>query len=201
MPTGYTADIKDGITFEQYAMNCAKAFGACVTMRDDPQDTPIPDEFEPSSYHKDAIEKAENDLENLKRITKINATKLALLEYDSEVSRIETAMKKNRDLEIKYKAMLLQVNAWQPPTQDHFKFKEFMASQISQSIDWDCGNDYYVRSLEKIEMLTGQEWITKARVRLLKDIDYHSKNWEEEKERVAGRNSWVKKLRESLIHR
>lgn len=36
MPTGYTADIKDGIDFKTYAMNCARAFGACVMLRDEP---------------------------------------------------------------------------------------------------------------------------------------------------------------------
>ena len=34
MPTGYTADIKDGIDFKTYAMNCARAFGARVMLRE-----------------------------------------------------------------------------------------------------------------------------------------------------------------------
>ena len=36
MPTGYTDKIKDGITFKEYAMGCARAFGALITMRDNP---------------------------------------------------------------------------------------------------------------------------------------------------------------------
>ena len=42
MPTGYTAIIEDdpNCTFEQYLMRCARAFGATVTMRDDPLDKP-----------------------------------------------------------------------------------------------------------------------------------------------------------------
>ena len=55
MPTGYTDAIKDGITFQQFAMNCARAFGACVTMRDDPSDKPIPERFEPSAWHKERL--------------------------------------------------------------------------------------------------------------------------------------------------
>ncbi|KKK60691.1 hypothetical protein LCGC14_3021870, partial [marine sediment metagenome] len=31
MPTGYTACIKDGISFEKFVMQCARAMGACVT--------------------------------------------------------------------------------------------------------------------------------------------------------------------------
>ena len=45
MPTGYTAGILEGETFEQYALQCAKAFGALVMMRDEPSDAPIPDQF------------------------------------------------------------------------------------------------------------------------------------------------------------
>lgn len=45
MPTGYTAAIKYGITFKEFALDCARNFGACISMRDEPRETPIPDEF------------------------------------------------------------------------------------------------------------------------------------------------------------
>lgn len=48
MPTGYTADVQSGkvTDFAEYAMNCARAFGALVLMRDDPSDADIPERFE-----------------------------------------------------------------------------------------------------------------------------------------------------------
>jgi hypothetical protein len=49
MPTGYTAPIADGMTFEQFALGCARAFGALVTMRDEPSDAPIPERLEPDT--------------------------------------------------------------------------------------------------------------------------------------------------------
>ena len=51
MPTGYTAKIADGQTFEEFILSCARAFGALVEMRDEPADAPIPEEFKPSAYH------------------------------------------------------------------------------------------------------------------------------------------------------
>jgi hypothetical protein len=38
MPTGYTAGVADGtITeFREYALLCARAFGACIMLRDEP---------------------------------------------------------------------------------------------------------------------------------------------------------------------
>ena len=47
MPTGYTAPIKDGISFNDFMWGCARAFGALIMMRDDPPGTPIPERFEP----------------------------------------------------------------------------------------------------------------------------------------------------------
>jgi len=40
MPTGYTTDIYNGkdVSFRDFALNCARAFGACIMQRDDPAD-------------------------------------------------------------------------------------------------------------------------------------------------------------------
>lgn len=54
MPTGYTHKIKDGMTFKEYALRCARNFGALMDMRDDPMDAPIPI-FTPSGYHEEKL--------------------------------------------------------------------------------------------------------------------------------------------------
>lgn len=51
MPTGYTANVPDGITFEQFVWQCARGMGALVMMRDEPTGAPIPERFEPSDYN------------------------------------------------------------------------------------------------------------------------------------------------------
>ena len=44
-------------------MNCARAFGACVELRDEPGGGDrIPEAFEPSDYHLKAVEKARSEL-------------------------------------------------------------------------------------------------------------------------------------------
>ena len=43
MPTGYTAKIVDGQSFPDYVKTCLRAMGVCVSMRDLPMDTPIPE--------------------------------------------------------------------------------------------------------------------------------------------------------------
>jgi len=50
MPTGYTLDLYDGknITFKEFVMKCAGAFGALISMKDESLDAPIPEHLEPS---------------------------------------------------------------------------------------------------------------------------------------------------------
>ena len=52
MPSGYTSDIYNGkeVTFKDFALGCARAFGACVMQRDDPADEK-PKIMPEESYH------------------------------------------------------------------------------------------------------------------------------------------------------
>lgn len=193
MPTGYTCNIEKGIEFKDFALSCARAFGACVTMRDDSSDTPIPEKFQPSNYHAPKIKKAEKALKELRKITVKDAEALAEKEFSTKMKEYEKYNKEKNKLKQKYEAMLAKVNAWTPPSTDHFEFRKFMADQIKKSIEFDCT----IYPCE-VKRLTGEKWIKKEKERILWDIDYHAKGYTEEKERVESRNTWVKQLRESL---
>lgn len=72
MPSAYTAPVQDGkITeFKDFAILCARAFGACIDMRDDPLDKPIPEAFSPVTKHYDeALATATNKLAALRAMT------------------------------------------------------------------------------------------------------------------------------------
>ena len=62
MPTGYTAYVQEGATFEEFVWRCARNFGALVTMRDEPTDVPVPDAFTPSKYHLEQIAVLEQEI-------------------------------------------------------------------------------------------------------------------------------------------
>ena len=90
MPTGYTAAIKDGIDFKTYAMNCARAFGACVMLRDEPGGGDrIPDAFEPSDYHLKAAEKTRGELAALDTMAPAELERAAARAWDdAETNRL-----------------------------------------------------------------------------------------------------------------
>lgn len=195
MPTGYTNDIKDGITFEKFILDCARAFGATVTMRDDSKDKPIPDEFEPSDYHLKELSKLKVELENVQNMSVEQAISEGKAEYHKEREYNEQKVKELDELRSKYNSMLLKAEKWKPPTLDHYGLKNFMVKQITESIDFDCNTDYHKKP---ISLTVGKAWLSNKKQKLLKDIDYHTKQNQEEVERVKGRNKWVKQLRDSI---
>ena len=196
MPTGYTDTIKDGITFKQFATGCARAFGACIMMRDDPADKAIPEKFEPSRYHKEGIGEAYKELDKINGMSVLDAEKVALIEFAQECQRQGKAITKDRKLMSQYKDMLRQARQWQPPTLDHTGFKEFMVQQIESSIKFDGMEDYYIEHPAK--KVTGEEWLAEKRKKIQRAIDYHTRENAAEIDRTNQRNKWIGDLRDSL---
>lgn len=88
--------------------------------------------------------------------------------------------------------MLAEVEAWEPPSENHTGLKNFMREQIEESIKWDCEID------EKPMQETFEDW-RKSLVEYYKDdVDYHLKRLEEEKTRAAENNKWSRQLFKSL---
>lgn len=70
MPTGYTADLMEkGMEFKPFVLQCARAFGALITMRDDSLDAPIPEKFEPDDYHIKKLAEAIQEQKRLQSMT------------------------------------------------------------------------------------------------------------------------------------
>lgn len=197
MPTGYTADIKKGISFKDFALGCARAFGACVTLRDEP-DKEIPNEFKPSTYYEEKIKELKKEIELLKTMDIKTAGIKAKEEYNKEIKRYKKYIDEANELLKKYEEILLKVEEWRPPTSDHNGLKDFMKEQIETSIKHDCDTSYYNESLQNLKLLTGQEWIDKEIERTTKSLEYYNKEDKKEKERVEGRNDWIRELRKSL---
>lgn len=193
MPTEYTAAIAEGCTFNEYAMLCARAFGATVTMRDEPMDAEIPDSFTPSTYHAERLAELRERLSKLRSMSDKEAETEAKREYDAAVSARLDSIQSAANLRRKYEAILAEVNAYTPPSPDHVEFKNFMRSQIEESIKWDCAVYGDVPELE-----SGPVWRARSIKRVLDDIEYHEREHAEEIRRCEDRSRWVRQLRKSL---
>ena len=194
MPTGYTAAIKDGISFEEFALGCARAFGALVTMRDEPSDAEIPDSFEPSDYHAKMLEEAKNRLHYLQCLSLEDAGILAEQQHKDESARLSKRLEENSALMASYRAMLEQAKAWTPPSSDHVNLKEFMVGQIEESIRFDDCSEYCEPPPKK----SGEQWRADQIKAAEWSVSYHEKEHKAEVARCKERTEWVKDLRSSL---
>ncbi len=194
MPTGYTAYVQDGATFEEFVWQCARGFGAMIEMRDEPADSPVPESFAPSAYHKDKLAALEQEHSRLDAMTADEAAEAAAAEREQVVQANAARAAKCAETRQRYEAMIAQVKTWQPPSDDHSQLKEFMLDQLRESIRFDCDGVYQA----ELPPADGTEWLARNRERVACERAYHHKAYGEELERVNGRNEWVRKLRASV---
>jgi hypothetical protein len=194
MPTGYTAPIYEGkdITFPEFAMQCARAFGALITMRDDPADAPIPDEFTPAPYYQQNLDRARTRLAELEGWTDEQWAAKAQRDYEESIRSAAAANARNIAMRERYEAMLAQVEAWEPPTPDHEELKQFMASQIRDSIEHDC------YAVDAPEQMSAEDYKARQVADARRDVSYYERAAAEEAERARGRTEWLRALRASL---
>jgi hypothetical protein len=197
MPTGYTSEIYEGkeVSGKKFIMDCARAFGACIMMRDEPNNAEIPEEFKPSTYHKEQIERGKSELKKYQDMTIEEAQNFIDEEYETTIKNNKEQIKNKMDLRNRYLNTLSEVMEWQTPTEDHINLKEFAIKQLKESIDFDCGVSYYNKEVVKY---SPEEWLDIKINSCLRDIEYHTKENNAEIKRVTERNKWIKDLRNSL---
>src|SRR5690606_5838921 len=98
----------------------------------------IPDEFQVGDYYIRRLTEDTAERQRIMSLTKEEAAAEANaaaddVDLENERCRQEAAERKSR-----YLAMLEQVSAWSPPTEDHVCLKEFMKQQLTESIKYDC---------------------------------------------------------------
>ena len=194
MPTGYTANVPDGITFEEFVWQCARAMGAMVTMRDAPAGAPIPERFEPSDYCARRMREAIEELGRLQNLTEQQVQTECEAEHRREEARRSERLAKNEAELAAYRKMLDQVKAWAPPTDEHEQLKEFMVDQLRKSIDFDDIRNH----CQPQPMLDPAEWLAKRVAIAERDITHHTEQHKEEVARTEARNRWIAALRASL---
>lgn len=199
MPTGYTADLYEGkdVSFEDFALNCARAFGAFASLRDEP-DAKLPREFTVDEYYVKEFEKAEADLEKVKYMTDEDFLLEAEAVYVANRASLLKTIKEHKAIRSRYENMLQQVKAWEPPTDDHVGYKEFMINQLEESIKFDASVQRYEEELAELR----KETVEEVRERMIEDAEW-TVNYAKEKLKAAevqaeSRSAWSSALFESL---
>jgi hypothetical protein len=187
--------MEKGQTFPEFVLTCARAMGACIMMRDDAMDAPIPERFEPSDYHKKRI--AEATKENARLLKMGNAEKIAFgkAKKAERIARCKEWLARERAEMKRLADMEKAVRKWTPPTPDHVGLKEFMLQQIDVS---KHDLDYIERDLAKAKASAPMDYYVDAVNAAERDMEYNVKHEAEEVERAENRNKWLQDLRSSI---
>lgn len=187
--------MESGQTFQDFVMQCARAMGACVLMRDDPMDAPIPERFEPSDYNVKRLAEAKAELARLQAMT--NDEKIAFGESKKaeSVASSEKWLAKEIEQNKRLEEMEAAVNKWTPPTTDHTGLKDFMLQQIGVSKN---STDYIEKSMAETRSKSPMDFYREAVASATRDIEYNAKGHREELDRANSRTEWVRQLRESI---
>lgn len=193
MPTAYTASVVDGnvTDFKQFALSCARAFGALIEMRDEPMDAPIPDELKADTYYEKRLAESKKRLAEIQVMTDADADALANEEYREILRTHAENLARQTEEKVRIGMMLAKVRAWSPPTEDHAGLKSFMIEQLTISMPYESTSPPPM-------LLNGAAWRKQETDRLAKDIVYQSIKALKESERSIGRHEWLRQLRNSL---
>jgi hypothetical protein len=191
MPSGYTSDIYNGkeVTFKDFALGCARAFGACVMQRDDPADEK-PKIMPEESYHTEK-------LKNLGEFKK--PTEAEFESYFKEtIADYEKSIKEKNELKKRYSDILEEANNWQPPTKEHERLKAFMIEQLTDSSSFDCGVSFYESELTYLSAMTYEDYVAKKLAEHNRSIEYHKEYEAKDLFNIKQRNKWITDLYNSL---
>ena len=196
MPTGYTAELMEkGMGFKPFVLQCARAFGALIEMRDDRMDAPIPDKFEPNDYYSKALAAATQKHTRLQGMSDDEKIAFGGQEKEKSVIGHQESLARATSENERLSEMARQVKAWKPPTPDHNGLKEFMLDQIKISMnDLSYSHQY----LKEAEERSPMSYYVTAVSRAAWNINYHTKEHQKELKRTEDRTEWVKQLRMSL---
>lgn len=90
--------------------------------------------------------------------------------------------------------MLSKVRRWTPPSKDHEGIKDFMESQLIDSLDFDCRHVYVENIIPK------DEWIQKQanRTDLIESMKYNLEQYNKAVVAAEKDTQWLKTFSESI---
>lgn len=187
--------MESGQSFPDFVMSCARAFGACVTMRDDAPDAPIPEKFEPDNFYVLREKSDRADLRKLEGMTKAERLAYGRRERTRQIKQRAEWLRRDVIQNQRLSKMEEQVNRWMPPTAEHVGVKTFMLEQLRISkhgLSYSKGDLAEVKAKKPLQFWF--DALADAKRRVENCVEEQAK----ENERAKKRTEWVQKLRTSI---
>ena len=189
MATGYVHPVADGeiTTLKDFALSCSRAMMALVTLRDEPNGTPIPRELTPNlTYYEERLREAQARLDQLATETEAQRNERVEAEYQEALKSAREYDAKEAVERDRVVTMRAKVEAWQGAPEG---LKEFMLSQIDTSI----GKSQYRHADYVTRRDPDEDWR-----RAVEAVGRAHADIEREHALTKSRNAWLAQLWASL---
>lgn len=173
---------KDDVSFYDFILTCARDFSVNTAIRNQPEVT------------NEEIEEARIYLERANQMSLEDAEREASRIYDNIITRDTRYMKETTLLREKYVSMLEQVKDWEAPTPNHQGLKNYMISQLEESINFDS----YDNNMFKPQKQSGAEYKASLVRGLEQTLGYLIKEHDKEVQRAREQTEWLHVLIMSL---
>lgn len=181
-------------TFREFALSCARAFGACVELREEPIHGDIP-EFRPSLRSLQKAEEAKSERQRLLDMSDEDRIKFGQAKKEEEIASAEKYLAKELVQNLRLSLMRDHVLAWKAPSSEHTGLRDFMLDQLKISAN---SLEYSEKIIREAKASFARDYYDRALKGADRDIEYHEKAQIEENQRTFKRNRWVKELKASL---
>lgn len=191
MATGYTCYIEDSPnpTFDQFLWRCAHAYVYDSSLSERIE---IPEEYETDPYYTKQLADAYNRLDRAKKLTISNVKDEVKRRNEQAVEEWAKREKEWSALLTRYARMREQVEAWEIPTPEHKSLKDFMLSQIDDSVRWVGG------PRPRPTPVTPKEYISNAIESALRDVQYYAEQIQDDIKKKKAWRDWLVALDKSV---
>ncbi len=203
MATGYTEGIENGriTTGKEFLKLCTRAFGIAISLKEEPLSVPTPTKFEPDTFYKDKIDREKLELKKYERMYFEDA-KAEMIKSHADRAKMykhmaEDSIEKNK----KYAKIRAEVEAWNPPTENHYNLKKFALEQIDMCVEKQEWIDEWLNYSNE-ELDDSDEAVKNfiaERINLCREgIKYSEEHWKAELKRTEDNNIWMQQFLNSL---
>lgn len=191
MPTSITARLHDDKedSLKDFLLRCAAECNPSRKMRDGGIQEVTPD----TSYHEQALSKAEQKLRELKHMSLQEAEMYTIKAHNAAVSLYMQYKEDKEQLQKRYEDMLTKVEAWEPPSEQHEMVKVYAMKQLKTSIEHDCRVTFPMPVKQ-----TAKDYIAEEKASYEKDVHYYKEAIEKEIASTTAENSWNETLLKSF---
>ena len=194
MTSGYTSPVAEkDISFREYALGCARAFGYLTQMRGEPSEARVPNKFTPNKIHLKQLAKAGKILQTIEAMTDEQVASEVERLYDQSLEQYARILRSTADITERYVKMRAKAKKWEAPTPNHKDLRDFMISQLEQAIAFDCSIN-----CELPKKMTPQKYRAMLLEKAQEGIHRYAKKYSEEVAKAQEATIWVRQLRKSL---